>query len=107
MSCMRTRKVFTNTPLDANEEFETDPIQTEMYNQLRGLIIADQDGTLEFEESDDGQTWIKTDSVSITSQTGEQAFAFVCHARYARVKLKNGGTPQTTLLLAVYADPFN
>lgn len=58
------------------------------------------------EESDDGNTWVQTSTASIVGGT-PLAFAYACHAYYARVKLINGATAQTALNLQVYADPFN
>lgn len=69
------------------------------------MVSADQGGTLNFEESFDGVTWVQTNTAAVTGGT-PLAFAFVCHAYYARVKYVNGATAQTTFNLQVYADPF-
>lgn len=76
-----------------------------MYNQIRGVVSADQSGTLDFEESFDGTTWRKTGTANVTGGT-PQGFAYTCHAYYARVKYTNGATPQNAFELQVYADPF-
>lgn len=106
MSCMRTKKVEEKTPLDANGEYVSPVINTEMYNQIRGLVEVDQQGTLEIEESEDQVTWIKTDTITINTPTA-RSFRFTCHAYYARLKYTNGGTPQNTFFLVAFADPFN
>lgn len=105
MGCMRTLKDKTTTPLAGDAVYTGEAIKTEQYNQIRGFVSADQGGTLDFEESDDGTTWVKTGTASITGGT-PHAFAHTCHAYYVRVLLTNGATPQTSLNLQVYADPF-
>lgn len=106
MSCMRTKKVEETTPLGANGTYTSPVIKTEMYNQIRGLVEVDQQGTLEIEESEDTVKWIKTDTITINSATS-RAFRFNCNAYYARLKYTNGGTPQNTFFLVAFADPFN
>ena len=105
MSCTRTLKDKTTTPLVASGVYVGSPIKTELYNQIRGIVNADQNGTLDFEESEDGETWFKTATQTVNANT-PLAFAFDCHAYYARVKYTNGATAQTSFNLQVYADPF-
>jgi hypothetical protein len=103
---MRTKKVEETTPLGANDTYTSPVIKTEMYNQIRGLVEVDQQGTLEIEESEDTVKWIKTDTITINSATS-RAFRFNCNAYYARLKYTNGGTPQNTFFLVAFADPFS
>lgn len=105
MTCIRTIKDKSQTALGAAGEYETPAIKVELYNQVRGLVSADESGTLDFYESFDGTTWYKTDTETITADT-PLGFSFVCHAYYARVNYVNGATPQTSFDLQVYVDPF-
>lgn len=105
MGCIRTLKDKTTSLLGNAGVYTGTSFKTELYNQARGVVSVDQGGTLDFEESEDETTWIKTDSKSVTGGT-PLGFAFICHAYYARVKYTNGATPQSSFNLQVYADPF-
>lgn len=105
MSKIRTKKVETNTPLGANDTYTSPVIKTEMYNQIRGFVVVDQGGTLDFEESEDAVNWAKTDAITINT-AGTRSINFTCNAYYARLKYTNGGTPQNSFLLVAFGDPF-
>lgn len=105
MTCIRTLKDRTTAALGTNGKYTSKMFPTELYNQVRGIAVADVNGSVELHESYDGVTFYKTKTESVTGGT-PLAFAFVCHAYFARVVYTNGAGAQTTFDLQVYADPF-
>ncbi|WP_138752763.1 hypothetical protein [Paenibacillus sinopodophylli] len=105
MGCIRTVKNRSTTPLGSNATYEGPVFKSEMYNQIRGLVSANQSGTISLQESFDGVTWYQSNTAAVTGGT-PAAFRFYCHAYYARIVYVNGATAQGSFDLQAYADPF-
>lgn len=87
-------------PLGAVAEYNTGAFDTRGYQRITGIVIADQDGTLFVEHSNDGTNW---DSVSQTSYFANDtaSFAFEPRGPSCRIRFVNGSTPQTTFRISV------
>lgn len=85
----------TTTPLTANSVWTSNPISTKRKAWIRGLIFADQSGSLDVQVSSDGTRWIKEgSSVSYTGGTGKSFEARIGGAAWVRLVYTNGGTNQ-------------
>lgn len=106
MSKFRILKERTTEVLAGAAVFTSQSYNFEQYNHVRGLVQSDQGGTLVIQQSDDGITWVQTNSITVTGGTDTKFDDAVC-AYYVRVEYTNGVTDQTSFNLSLYADPFN
>jgi hypothetical protein len=95
---------LTKTPLQANLSYtQAGRDRFESGNpagSVRGLVWADQAGTLYLEESDDGGgNWSQTATVSVSASTTTSLPWTVLTKQLYRFRYVNGATPQTKLRL--------
>lgn len=106
---INTAYADTSTALAANAVFNgtaRDFTATQRVNEFRASSTSDVAGTLFIEQSSDGTNWNMTHRQDTTSVADADATtrhiaiinAMVC-ARYARVRYRNGATPQTVFRL--------
>lgn len=94
--------LFTETtPLGASGTFTSDTLDGLTYRRVIGKAFADQSGTLEIQNSDDGNTWDAVATVSVNG-TDVSIFDEVIYARYVRFVYTNGATAQGTFRLSAY-----
>ena len=73
----------------------------ENFNWLTGLVRADQTGTLNIQQSDDGVNWYATDSLAIGANTNVKIMLDII-LRHVRFNYVNGATAQTSFKLSAY-----
>lgn len=94
--------IETNTPLNANEEYigEWIDLQDYGFSYIIVLVYSDQDGTLYVEQSHDGSTIIRSDSLEYVGGSTKNNLAKIqIMGRYIRLRYVNGSNDQTTFIL--------
>ncbi|QII11243.1 hypothetical protein KsCSTR_18640 [Candidatus Kuenenia stuttgartiensis] len=66
------------------------------FRNISGTLYSDQNCTLYIEQSQDGENWDYSSSFAVTGGTGT-GFVVDVLATFARMRIVNGATPQTTL----------
>ncbi len=94
--------IETTTPLTANAVYTGSwlDLGSSGYSYILALVYSDQSGTLYIEQSHDGSTVIRQDSLSYTGgDTSGNLMKVQVMARYVRLRYVNGATDQTTFVL--------
>ena len=76
--------------------FDTVPTNGQGFDKLRAFVSADQSGTLNMQQSDDGNTWYTTQSQAIVAGTPLVVESLLV-LRYARAQVQNGAIAQGAL----------
>lgn len=105
MNYYRIRKAHTTDVLGDTEVYTSDPINMIQYDRLHGIVAADENGTLDIEQSIDGINWDIKETLSITGGTAQSFDVKVC-GEFMQLTYTNGSTPQTEFRLAAYATPM-
>lgn len=96
--------ILVNRPLAASEAI-SQPIQDRFHSttpigDVRGLIYADQTGTLYLEESDsEGSSWSTTTTVTVSAGVTTELKWTALSKRWYRFRYVNGATAQTKFVL--------
>lgn len=96
--------ILVKRPLAANEAW-AQPLQDRFHDTkpvggVRGLIYADQAGTLYLEESDnEGSSWTTTSTVSVSAGVTAKLDWTALTKRWYRFRYVNGATTQTKFVL--------
>lgn len=72
------------------------------FNWITGTVIADQEGTLTIQQSNDGISWNGFDTITLTANNPMKINVDVL-TRHVRFVLVNGASTQTVLRLYGYA----
>jgi len=91
------------TSLSANSSWDSGSIDATYYSQIRGFIYADQDGTLNYYVSYDGNSWYLLKSQTYTAGD-ELGFIFDILAKYVKIEFINGSTDQSSFEIRVYGE---
>lgn len=105
MRISRTVLDQSTTPLAGAATWTSKTGRVDDYRQLRVIVSADVNGTLNVEESFDGTVWIQTSTTAITGGT-PLAANIELHGYYARVKYVNGAGAQAAFNIQVYKEPI-
>lgn len=100
---MKDRKLFeyTNVPLSADGEYESEFYEIPQYDEICGKIYADKSGTMQILESDDKEEFDVTHEFTINS--GEVTlYNHELFCNYAKVKFVNDSVDQTEFRLSLY-----
>ncbi len=92
----------TTTPLAGNGVWTSGTLITDTYDTVTGTVFADQAGTVNVEQSQDGTNWDFNTTVAVTASTGA-AINVALVAPYFRIRYVNSATPQTIFRLKVKA----
>ncbi|MNM07356.1 hypothetical protein D3C81_173980 [compost metagenome] len=102
----RTMKALTTAALAGNAAYTMPSVKVEMFNKIRGKVVADQAGSLAFQQSDDNVTWDTLTTTAVSANTPLK-FEEQCYCNYFRAVYTNGATLQGSFRLSIYADPFS
>lgn len=97
----RVNRFNNSTPLAAAATFESASLDGLTYKRITGRAFADQAGTLEIQQSDDGTTWDTSKTLEITAGTAV-FYDEPIYCRYIKVKYTNGATAQTAFRISGY-----
>lgn len=98
--------VSTTTPLAAGITFDSGSINLSRAESITGSVFADQPGTLEIQQSGDGENWDITDTFDVQAGVGIPVNVPVV-AQFFQVIYTNGATAQATFRLFIdIRDPY-
>lgn len=97
----RAASFTDSTALAAAATFESASLDGLTYKRITGRAFADQVGTIEIQQSDDGTTWDTSRTIEIAAGTAV-FYDEPIYCRYIKVKYTNGETAQTTFRISGY-----
>lgn len=97
----RVNRFNNSTPLAAAATFESASLDGLTYKKITGRAFADQAGTIEIQQSDDGTTWDTSKTLEITAGTAV-FYDEPIYCRYIKVQYTNGATAQTAFRISGY-----
>jgi hypothetical protein len=95
----------TTTALGANASYTSAAVSVGALDQLVGGVYSDQSGTLEIQQSPDGQNWDVVSSIAYTGGTNTGGFEVDVVEPFARIVYVNGATAQTVFRLYAWGKP--
>jgi hypothetical protein len=98
----RHAEIDYTTPITGSGTYTSSAIDGLTLKRVTGTVYADQDGTLNIQESKDGTTYRTTVTQAITAST-PYAFDAIFHSRYIRLNYVNGAVAQTVFELVAYS----
>jgi hypothetical protein len=100
-----TPLVSTTTALAASDTFTSTLCLVGGLRQVVGGVYSDQSGTLEIQQSPDGQNWDVVSSIAYTGGTNTGGFEVDVVEPFARIVYVNGATAQTVFRLYAWGKP--
>lgn len=102
---MGERKLFeyTDKNLEADDNFESNIYEVPQHQDICGKVFADQSGTLQILESDDGDIFDITDESEVNADS-VLSYDYELHCNYVKVKYINDSVNQEEFRLSIYFD---
>jgi|GEM_PF-3352438 len=96
----------TTTALAANSTYQTaSAIAVGPFAHIVGSVYSDQSGTLQVQQSQDGQNWDVASVITYTGGGTDGGFDVAVVGLWARLVYQNGATAQTTFRLYAWGKP--